>query len=392
MFGKLTLLFVMACIVCNSHAFKTHLSYIHGEITSDNFTDGFYPNNLDQSLDIKVKPGYVIALYFEHFNIEEGSGDKHFVCGDFVELIDGTTNATIVKMCGNSAEIRPYAPVLMEQKFRSSSNLMTIRMKTDHSNVGIEGQSKPTGFRAYYCLEDIDECELQSAKIFDSIEDDTNCQQRCINYPGGFQCACDIGYNLAEDGRSCYADASACNTFDSTAPTGTIVPPMYKGSYARNITCAWKLKANTGENIYLNFAPQFDVEAYQGNVCLYDFVKIEDHGGVKGTFCGANAPAKTIKSTTDWMMVTFYSDYFVEGSGFTINYQSEGVRCRVPKLPLNSFAVNAPPASSDGYSYLQFGAQLKIRCNDGFWLEGNSKLNCLKDGSYSSKLPKCLAL
>jgi len=391
------LFFVFVASQC-ALGFQKKLSRFHGSVASPNFTLSSYPDNYDEQVEIEVVEGHVVALYFDTFNVEEGGSAKgDFPCGDFVELLDGKTNERIAKMCGNSGEGRPLAPSLLDQVFRSSGNKMVVRMKSDGSNGGIPGQADPTGFRAFYRLEDIDECLLERDRIFDSVDNDTNCEHSCVNFPGGFTCACDNGFRLDEsNGRSCLLETSLhCDgaPIKVTEP-GIIISPMYKNNYARNVLCTWMLIAEPGENIYLNFLSEFDLELAQNHSCNFDYVKVEDHTGVVGTFCGREKPTKELKSFSDWMKITFVSDYFVEGAGFTVRYESRGVRCRIPKIPkYASITSKIPARSSDGYRYLMFEQTLSVRCPEGFYMQGGSpKLRCLKDGSFNKKLPKCIPL
>jgi len=49
---------------------------------------------------------------------------------------------------------------------------------------------------------EIDEC---------SRPDNGHCEQRCINTLGSYHCACDPGYELAPDRRSCAGDTNTCS-------------------------------------------------------------------------------------------------------------------------------------------------------------------------------------
>lgn len=55
-----------------------------------------------------------------------------------------------------------------------------------------DGSVQKAGFSAVF-IKELDECELQNH----------GCDHACINTLGGFQCACNIGYELREDNKSC---------------------------------------------------------------------------------------------------------------------------------------------------------------------------------------------
>ena len=56
----------------------------------------------------------------------------------------------------------------------------------NHDNI-------PNIFHSYTLSSDIDECSERNG----------GCMSLCINSPGSFTCACEIGFTLQLDGRSC---------------------------------------------------------------------------------------------------------------------------------------------------------------------------------------------
>jgi len=367
-------------------------SPIHGQVASPNYTELFYPDRIDETIRLETLPGHRIVVYFADFNIEE-TGDDASKWGDYVELIDEYDNSSIAKMCGNSHDSRPFAPVLMEQKFKSSSYRMLVRMVSDYGNpVGASGRA-PNGFQLYYDFEDIDECENQMMTTHDDVgTPTTKCAHTCINLPGGYRCVCDPGFYLMDgDSFTCHADELLCNS-DNMAESGVITPPMRNGKYASSSDCKWSLKANPGERIFLTFDSQFEIEQYGDGTCLFDHLTLKDQSGVLATLCGSTAPAKVIKSVTGWLDITFHSDFNIEGAGFTIHYESKGVQCTLPQPPAYSKTVGDVKKKLDGSSYIKYGEHVKIVCWRNFWLWGNAKLSCLKDGTLSSQMPKCLSM
>ncbi|MEQ2186415.1 Bone morphogenetic protein 1, partial [Goodea atripinnis] len=85
------------------------------------------------------------------------------------------------------------------------------------------------GFSAVY--EETDEC---------SKPDNGRCEQRCVNTLGSYKCACDPGYELAADKRSCEG---------------------WPREYPPNKNCIWQLVAPTQYRITL----LFDVFETEGN-------------------------------------------------------------------------------------------------------------------------------
>jgi Coagulation Factor Xa inhibitory site len=48
----------------------------------------------------------------------------------------------------------------------------------------------------YLCITDINECNSTNG----------NCSHECWNFPGGYKCSCNDGYNLNDDTRTCDGD------------------------------------------------------------------------------------------------------------------------------------------------------------------------------------------
>lgn len=69
------------------------------------------------------------------------------------------------------------------------------------------------------CFSEEDEC---------AKPDNGGCEQRCVNTLGSFKCACDPGYELAPDKKSCEGNCvCACVCGGCT----------YKGMYAHSFVC-----------------------------------------------------------------------------------------------------------------------------------------------------------
>lgn len=135
---------------------------------------------------------------------------------------------------------------------------------------------------ATFCLSEMDEC---------SKPDNGRCEQRCVNTLGSYKCACDPGYELAADKRSCegtsdfgfsslgtsalspsvmpflfifylfcFPCAAACGGF-ITKLNGSITSPGWPREYPPNKNCIWQLVAPTQYRITL----LFDVFETEGN-------------------------------------------------------------------------------------------------------------------------------
>ncbi|XP_060739347.1 adhesion G-protein coupled receptor G6 isoform X3 [Tachysurus vachellii] len=119
-----------------------------------------------------------------------------------------------------------------------------------------------------------------------------------------------------------------------TSSSGTFISPCYPNDYPPSLTCKWTLQAPAGFVLQLNFL-DFELEEAQG--CIYDSVVV-DTGGSSVKFCGLTANGLTLNSSTNVMVVTFYSDFSVQKKGFSISYRQVAVSLRNQKVtfPQNS--------------------------------------------------------
>ena len=61
-----------------------------------------------------------------------------------------------------------------------------------------------------YCFADVNECDYLNGK----------CTQLCVNFIGGFNCSCLVGYTLAEDGFTCRGEWQQENAITHSAANG----------------------------------------------------------------------------------------------------------------------------------------------------------------------------
>ncbi|CAK8673722.1 unnamed protein product [Clavelina lepadiformis] len=384
-FARFCLLLAVSCIAKGELYEKTG---VFGYFSSRDFPAP-YPNNLNDNWVISVNPGYKVVLYFTSFDLEDS-----FVlvpCSqDFVEILDGPYgNNTMTRLCGNYDLYPDDAPKLYTQKFKSSTNLMTVRMVSDYSN-DLPDTPSPVGFRAHYYAEDRNECvELrEEAAASDEPESVGMCEHFCNNYPGGYYCSCRQGYVLHDDGYSCIGD---CSNMILSSRTGVIESPGYPGKYSRKTDCNWKIQTEAGKNMELTFDPSFHVEEYQPGMCPYDYLQINDSSGSRGLFCGSTPPddGAPIVSTTNWFKLHFHTDYLTELTGFRINYKINEIVCPLPDPPVHGRLAHVTEPSQTSPDFIPFGGIIRFECNSGFRLLGSPKVACLKDGSLSDHIPIC---
>ncbi|KAM4036824.1 bone morphogenetic protein 1 isoform 2-T2 [Anomaloglossus baeobatrachus] len=260
-----------------------------GHIQSPNYPDDYRPNK-DCKWKLRVAEGYNIGIVFQSFEIE-----RHDSCAyDFLEIRDGDseTSPLIGRYCGYD---KP-------DDFKSSGNKLFIRFLSD-------GSINKAGFSLHY-FKEVDEC---------SRPNKGGCAQRCVNTLGSYKCACEPGYELAPDKKSC---AATCGGF-LTKLNGTISSPGFPKEYPPNKNCVWQLVAPTQFRITLTFQ-HFETEG--NDVCKYDYVEVRSgltsDSKLLGKFCGQELPP-VISSQYNNMRIEFKSDNTVSKKGFKATYYSE---------------------------------------------------------------------
>ncbi|XP_026321881.1 tolloid-like protein 1 [Hyposmocoma kahamanoa] len=269
----------------------------NGHLESPNYPDDYQPNKLCV-WRLTVPQDYQVALRFHSFDVE-----NHDTCSyDKVKVRDGDSmdSPLIGMFCGH--KIPP--------DIRSTSNKLLVIFESD-STV------QKAGFSATF-MKEFDECA--------SIEH--GCSHSCVNTLGGYECACDIGYELHSDGKQC---ENACGGV-LYASNGTITSPSFPDLYPPSKNCLWEIVAPPQHRITLNFS-HFDLEGnsmYQQE-CEYDSVTVHSRLGADvlrrhGVFCGSALPPP-VTSDGSVLRVQFTSDPSVHRTGFGAVYYIDVDEC-----------------------------------------------------------------
>lgn len=251
---------------------------------------------------INVPINYSVAIEFETFDIEENCAY------DYVEVRDGNSSTSELinnkRYCG-----RRTPPPLI-----STSNQMFIKFVSD-------GTNKADGFSAKL-YQEIDECK----------SDGHGCEQLCINTIDGYYCACNFGYELADDRKSCLA--VSCGGVIKHQQNGEIRSPSFPDSYPPNELCTWRIEAPESHHITLSFT-HFDLEGSEMDIeCEYDMVTIKSLNTSQASddsvsYCSHRLPMPKT-STTNIMQITFKSDETVQKSGFQATFFTHVInRCGI---------------------------------------------------------------
>ncbi|MGH0116933.1 UNVERIFIED_CONTAM: hypothetical protein FKN15_026627 [Acipenser sinensis] len=296
-----------------------------GQIQSPNYPDDYRPSK-ECIWKITVSEGFHVGLAFQAFEIE-----RHDSCTyDYLEIRDGEAD--------DSPLIGHYCGYVKPDDVKSTSNKLWIKFVSD-------GSINKAGFAANF-FKEVDEC---------SRPDNGGCEQRCVNTLGSYKCACDPGYELAPNKRSCEA---ACGGF-ITKLNGTITSPGWPKEYPTNKNCVWQVVAPAQYRISL----QFEIFELEGNdVCKYDFVEVRSglspDSRLHGKFCGSEKP-EVITSQFNNMRVEFKSDNTVSKKGFKAHFFSDKDECSKDNGGCQHVCTNT------------FGSY-SCQCRNGFILHENA--------------------
>ncbi|XP_071440384.1 protein tolkin [Hetaerina americana] len=274
----------------------------NGHLESPNYPEDYQPGK-ECVWKITVPLEYQVALKFQSFEIENHDNCVY----DYLEVRDGHDS--------NSPLIGVFCGYKGPPDIRSTSNKLLVKFVSD-------GSVQKAGFSAAF-MKEFDECALINH----------GCQHHCINTLGGYECACNIGFELHSDGKHC---EDACGgIFD--ASNGTITSPSFPEMYPANKNCTWEIIAPPQYRITLNFT-HFDLEGNNfvmswQQECEYDSVEVfsrlgEDTFKKHGVFCGLRLPP-LITSEGNALRLSFTSDNSVQKSGFAAVFFTDMDECAI---------------------------------------------------------------
>lgn len=170
-----------------------------GRLESPNYPLDYLPSK-ECIWRITVPEEYQVALKFQSFEVENHDNCVY----DYVEVRDGDSadSRLIGVFCGYKVPQNMKYDFLRNNffrlnkiygNFRSTTNKMFVKFVSD-------GSVQKAGFSATF-IKELDECEQQ----------DNGCEHECINTLGGYECSCNIGYELHSDKKTC--ESNFCDLF-----------------------------------------------------------------------------------------------------------------------------------------------------------------------------------
>ncbi|XP_031624566.1 cubilin homolog [Contarinia nasturtii] len=220
-----------------------------GYISSPNFPDR-YPPNKDCVYVINAPNGKQIQLNIESFDLEESNGCSF----DSLEIRNGASDKSplIGSFCGT--DILP--------RFKSFSNHMYLRFKTDSSNEN-------KGFK--------------------------------------------ISYNTAMTG---------CGGLFTNAQSGTISSPNYPDTYPPNMQCDYTIQVARGSTVQLLVT---DLSMETSEDCNFDYISIYDGptsaSHLLGTYCHSEQIIQ-LESTSNSIFFRMVTDVSNQERGFEVKFNA----------------------------------------------------------------------
>ncbi|GAB4298661.1 MAG: T9SS type A sorting domain-containing protein [Marinilabiliales bacterium] len=194
----------------------------------------------------------------------------------------------------------------------------------------------------------------------------------------------DGSYNIMLIASSllCENDTIIKNAYIDIAPDNSVMATMQSSGYQTSECCSGVLKDNGGDNNYtsnvnsyfliqppnatsitINFV-SFDVEPGDAGYCNYDYVAVYDGSSLAspliGKFCNTTGNPGTITTSGGAVLIRQYSDSYVEGAGFQMNWTC--LENSIDQSPETEF-INLYPNPTDDVFYIEGNLKTKQDIN-----------------------------
>ncbi|KAH3692443.1 hypothetical protein DPMN_194284 [Dreissena polymorpha] len=337
-----------------------------------------YPNNLRCNYTLDMDPQRYTFINFDANNFDIEAGGRLGCIYDFIAVYEGNSSngRMLGKFCGSTAP----QPV-------SALGPMYVQFWTDRSRAGRGFRAQyhssecggvltepagvvrtPTGPANYH--------NEMNCTWFITVQADRVIQFRFRELDLEAHSSCDYDYVDVFDGPNIYSpligrycgnviptdligstsNAMTLNFVSDTSWTGKGFAGVYRmtfgsdqgcggllnatrgqlgsvdgngdGLYEAFLDCRWLIMGANNKVIRLNIMPGFNLENHTD--CVYDYLKIYDGMTIDdpliGTYCGLSYPSEIV-STSNVLLVQFYSDGSMEGPGFNATYTQQDALC-----------------------------------------------------------------
>ncbi|KAL7874653.1 hypothetical protein SRHO_G00056230 [Serrasalmus rhombeus] len=343
--SSLTMIVLCVCVFLLPACFSHPLA---GWVSSPGHPGGYEPHS-EMMWERCAPAGHILTLSIIHLDLE----DSYQCENDAVKVF--ADSLLLKTLCGSMSTEQLQSRV-NPSLHSSPGGCLSLTFEADYSNT-----ERHTGFRAFYTVQDVDEC----------WHSDLKCSHFCQNYIGGYSCSCKPGYHLSEDRHTCIV-----NCTEERFGSGVLTPPGGPGPYYENAHCSYTLTVDEGEQLILSFIGEFDVESRDGR-CV-DSLTIKTDSATFGPFCGQEAPAP-INTAARRIKVLFRTDQGGTNQGFSLSYNTKLMEC--PGI------VTANSILSPQKRVYTKGDTVTVQCVTGYSVDSATKKTfestCLKSGKWS---------
>ncbi|KAM3605921.1 uncharacterized protein V6R79_007305 [Siganus canaliculatus] len=314
--------------------------YLYG--SSGQFESPGHPSNYPNNVDCTwyIRPGSsIVKLELLDVNIESVQNCVY----DAIYVYDGYSSSSrlMAKICGTNNDV-----------IYSTGSYLTVRFRTDSS-------VQRSGFRAQYSIVAQGSCKYNcgywvgNCSCSASCEYSGNCcpdytaycyiesttawpilttEQPSCRYNCGYDLGiCSCSYSCQYYGNCCYDYYYYCPAITTAATTtatqcggtlygsGAFTSPHHPDHYDDNLYCAWYLRTEYNQRIYLEFT-YLELE----NCCGCDYIAIYDGSYIGSSYLGnvCNDSLTSYISTSNYMTVLFRTDSSVVARGFKAEFSS----------------------------------------------------------------------
>ncbi|TRY89102.1 hypothetical protein DNTS_004573 [Danionella cerebrum] len=406
-----------------------------GNLTSPNFGNGNYSNNLNCEWQIQnphhVNTSIVVVieeLYLEH----------HQTCQwDYLEFRLGDMNGELLgRFCGQSP---PPVPIVVSASglwvhFLSDAEVGDAGFRATYyfsecggSQSGEGGSISSPGYPdsypspsrctwlleapvghtititfTYFEVEDHSQCAWDSVTIFNGASPASPIiGQYCgHNSPGTIKSGSNklvvvflADHTVSKGGFTATwsTDSSGCGGIIH-ADTGTIKSPNYPQNFPANTECSWTIIAHDGSHLEMGFASDFQIPDSSGQ-CQNSYIKVwsdnvQNDDSLLATGCGTTAPAMVV-APRNIITVRFQSSE-TPGKGFSAAYYTScgaNFTASTGRVVSPNYPEHYPPNSACSY-IINSGDQMVVALTfKTFQVEAHSA--CEYDGVkiYSGTTP-----
>lgn len=353
-----------------------------GIITSPSYPQR-YPSNKDCVYVIRIEPGHAIQLTFQDFNINGRYRDGSCI-HDYVEIRDGAdVNSKLLgRYCGGLVHMPPLQTSTynyMYVRFRSDRRMSARGFYANYTSIDTEcggiyrdttglikhpqgeddtyvnGQTcqwliiAPQGkhIKITWNRLEIKETSNCTSDYLQLVEIDDNNENNALGkYCGNHLPPALVTFTSRlqitlltdrKDTRNRYSGFSLSYSFldershcggNYTRMHGYIRSPGWPKPYQPNLDCRWTITVPAGQQIAVTIT-DLDLDYSRGDNC-FDYLEIKNgdtnSASAVKKYCG-QFKSKHFTSLSNVISIRFKSDYSVEGTGFTLEWDGTLTGC-----------------------------------------------------------------